>query len=287
MLSHDVMGLVALAVLWLNTLLVVLAALGPLADLLRRLMRIRRLGMVVGDVEGDEPLAEYVVEQVGRRAADDADRQAILFHDRQRTSIVHGGTVRRGADVIAIAEAPAGRAEVWIAPRDTARELRERQAETPFDEAYTSSGKPKGFERRLSFAIHRARVWVVGARRGAGIEDGIEAPADAPLLVATHDPRVWLALRALWLGGFVTLVLGAALAITWLALYPPIFGTVSTVGGALGLVFFLLVQPAGTAARDAVLLPDRAPLRGSWVKPGSQGAGGPGDELVPDHLRGT
>ncbi|HZO12649.1 MAG TPA: hypothetical protein VFB62_05315, partial [Polyangiaceae bacterium] len=62
---------------------------------------------------------------------------------------------------------------------------------------------------------------------------------------------------------------------TYLALYPPIFGTVSIVGGALGLVFFLLVQPAGTAIRDAVRVPSVAQLRGSWVRPKSEGQGSP------------
>jgi hypothetical protein len=41
---------------------------------------------------------------------------------------------------------------------------------------------------------------------------------------------------------------------------------VSTLGGAACLGFFLIVQPAGTALRDAVRLPSRAWLRGRWMR---------------------
>ena len=48
------------------------------------------------------------------------------------------------------------------------------------------------------------------------------------------------------------------------SLHPPVFGLVSTIGAALGLAFFLLVQPAGTALRDAVKLPSAPITRGTW-----------------------
>ncbi len=44
-------------------------------------------------------------------------------------------------------------------------------------------------------------------------------------------------------------ILGAATGITWLALTPPVFGPISTLGGAMGLAYFLLVQPAGVMLR--------------------------------------
>jgi len=47
---------------------------------------------------------------------------------------------------------------------------------------------------------------------------------------------------------------------------PPVFGTVSTVGGALALAFFLLVQPAAVAARNAARTPDRQPVGGIWQR---------------------
>ena len=51
-----------------------------------------------------------------------------------------------------------------------------------------------------------------------------------------------------------------------MALWPPVFGLVSTLGGALCLAFFLIVQPAGTALRDAVRVPSRAIVRGQWKR---------------------
>jgi hypothetical protein len=86
------------------------------------------------------------------------------------------------------------------------------------------------------------------------------------MLVATFDPRPWIdrkiALAALFIIGDVAL----AAACSAVALRPPRFGLVSTLGGAACLGFFLIAQPAGTALRDAVLLPSRAWLRGRWIR---------------------
>jgi hypothetical protein len=61
-------------------------------------------------------------------------------------------------------------------------------------------------------------------------------------------------------------VLAVAGACTAVALTPPAFGTISKIGAALCLAFFLLVQPAGTAVREAVRAPSRALLRGRWSR---------------------
>ena len=47
----------------------------------------------------------------------------------------------------------------------------------------------------------------------------------------------------------------------------PLFGLVSTLGGALGLAQFLGVQPLGVALRDAVTAPDRAVVHHDWAAP--------------------
>ena len=52
-------------------------------------------------------------------------------------------------------------------------------------------------------------------------------------------------------------ILAAAAGCTALALRAPVFGPVSTVGGAACLAYFLLVQPAGTALRDFARAPRR------------------------------
>jgi hypothetical protein len=54
------------------------------------------------------------------------------------------------------------------------------------------------------------------------------------------------------LEGGIVAILGGAGVCTALALYPPVFGAVSTGGGLACLLFFLLVQPFGTALRDTV-----------------------------------
>jgi hypothetical protein len=54
-------------------------------------------------------------------------------------------------------------------------------------------------------------------------------------------------------------IVGGAAGCSALALSAPVFGPVSTVGGAACLAFFLLVQPLGTALRDRARAP--APSR--------------------------
>jgi len=261
MLSRELMGLVALGVLWVNTLLVTLAAWGIVRDLLRRLSRMRALGVIEGQAKA--PIAEHAVDQVGRRASDDADRKAILFHDRRYESRIVGGSLETDDAVLLLSEGE--NAEVWVASHEAGCESLEK-----FDEAYAWAKRARGFERRVVHAL-AGRVWIVGKREG----ERIHAPADSPLLVAAFDPRDWCRRRVALLSLFILSVLAVAGGITYLALYPPIFGTVSIVGGALGLVFFLLVQPAGTAIRDAVRVPSVAQLRGSWVRPKSEGQGSP------------
>ena len=66
--------------------------------------------------------------------------------------------------------------------------------------------------------------------------------------------------------------------ITYLALYPPLFGTVSTIGGVAGLVYFLTIQAVGVAVREITVAPPRAALRGCWLRPQEPSVG----EAVPN-----
>jgi hypothetical protein len=273
------MGLLGLGILWVNTLLVALASVGTLRSLGRRLGHMRRDGVIEGEAVGDEPLAVHEIEQIGRRASDDGARQAILFHDRGFRSRVLGGVVRVEGDELSVA-AEVDRAEVWI-ERDAQRKIAACPSSSQFDEAYRMARKVRGFERTVRSEIAAGqRVWIHARRR----EDTLVAPEDAPLLVAAIDPRRWCRHRVLLLAGFVVVALAIAAAITLLALTPPLFGTLSTAGAAIGLAYFLLVQPAGVAMRDAARVPSLAFLRGSWVKTGSEGRGGPAkdEELVAD-----
>ncbi len=67
---------------------------------------------------------------------------------------------------------------------------------------------------------------------------------------------------------FVPAILAGAAGCTALALTQPVFESVaSKLGGLLGLVFFLVVLPAGTAIRDFMREPSRRFVRGVWEDP--------------------
>ncbi len=259
MLTFEIMGVLALAVLWVNTLLTVGAALTPLGELWARLRQPFRRGEIL-EATDSEVLATHIVEQVGRRAADDQARQAILFHDRAYRSSVAGGTVALAGEHLPIE--PGVPVEVWVSSADK-RALAESPA-ADFDEAYRASRKAKGYLREVTSSLRVGDpVWVA------------PPSATTPLiLVAGFEPRAWLRARLALVLGFQLAMLALSAGVTFLCLYPPVFGTVSIVGAALGLVHFLLVlQPLGVEVRDAVLLPHLAPVRGTWVKPGSEGTG--------------
>ncbi len=289
MLSREVMGILALAILWVNTLLVIGAALQELAAIARRRRRYAPLGdrragvgLVEGRVgRGDGPggaLARHLVDQVGRYAADDDDARAIAFTDRSYEGEVLGGSVQVGEETIAIeaveraAPAVPGRAgtvEIW--PRaEAVRAAAACPSSARFSEAYGDARKARGFARTVATPIEEGEpVWIFGELvDGAGsrsIRPAPGAPPDtAALLVASIDPRAVCSRAMALLAAGCIGVLAAAAICTALALWSPPFGLVSTIGGALGLAYFLLVQPAGTALRDAVRPPSRAELRGHW-----------------------
>ncbi len=248
MLSKEVMGVLALAILWVNTLLIAGDALKRAGALLR--LRARLAGAVRGRVtRGDGPggaIATLAIDQIGR-AADDA--ASIVFHDRGAAGAVHGGAVAiEGGEEIALGAAEG--VDVWVDAEAIARAAACASPEA-FDRAYESARKAKGFSR------------TVAARIGVGEE--VFATRDGRF-VSTLDPRAALAKRALVALAFVAAEIGLAAGCTIVALWPPVFGTVSTVGGALCLGYFLLVQPAGTALRDAILVPGRAIVRGRWTR---------------------
>jgi hypothetical protein len=263
MLSRDVMGVLCLAILWVNTLLIAGAAAQRVAALLRRRAEIGRpvRGRVVEAAGG--AIAVHRVDQVGRAAADDA---SILFHDRGYAGEATGGTI--ALDGGGEARVPArSEAEVWLRPDEVARAAACPSAEA-FDRALEPARKARGFSRTIAASIGEgATVWVAGVVRGEGDARVIEPPPGRPLLLATLDPRALLARKAALAAAFAAGEILLAAACTAVALWPPVFGTVSTVGGALCLGFFLLVQPAGVAVRDAVLVPARAIVRGRWVRP--------------------
>jgi len=259
-LDGGVMAALALALFWIHVVLIAAAALADLRALARLGRGVREgWSAEVCSARGPEGmLARNRVEQLGRLGRRGGPRQ-IYFHDRSHHSEVFGGTLRLddGREV-ELAPAPGAQAEVW--PELASRSERASRVEPAgFDEAALAASRARGFERAVETRIGVGdRVFVVGR-----IVEG-RVVADATLILATADPRAWLT-RARWLAiGFVLLDLALAGLCTALAVWPPYFGLVSTLGAAGALGWFLAVQPLGVAVHDALRTPDRAFLRGSW-----------------------
>lgn len=270
-LTREVMGAFALGVLWLNTLLVAAAALGRARELARRRRALRKLDLDapgsygVARVTGEEGLALLAIEQVGRWAA--GRKRAILWHDRKQSSAVRGGQVALGGRSIRVEAATAG-AETWLPPARVTAAAACADGNA-FDAAWPEARKARGSARELKVETRAGELWVAGTLRREGDELVLFSDGeDRPLVVAEIDPRAWLGQRITMLFVFApATVVGAALC-TAVALWPPVFeGVVSRVGGLLCFVYFLLVLPAGTRARDAALEPPRRLLRGRWDDP--------------------
>lgn len=263
MLSAELMGVLALCVLWVNTLLIAADALkrhAVLGERLRALRASRGRGTLItaSIVRGEGPEGVFAtsdVEQLGR-ALTVRGPQRIAFTDRAARPILHGGVVRAGDREVVVAARES--AEVWCG------KVTSRGGSDAFDAAWPAASTFRGFTTTLARRLRPGDdVWVELEGQGGDGEGGARVR-----LVACEDPervvvRARRPLRALVVGA-----LGGAALVTLLALWPPVFGTVSTLGGFAALVFFLAIQPLGTAARDLALLPDRRPMGGLWQRPG-------------------
>jgi hypothetical protein len=262
-LPYGWLAIGALVILWSNTLLVVLAAARPVRQLLDYRSRFASGGC--GEVIEGDPIACHVIAQTGRRASDDSERRGILFHDAAHHSRFAGGSISaEGGGLTRFDGLPDDSLEVWIDElrwRDIVAELQT----TGFDEAYAAACKARGFRRDITCPLGVGdRVWF------SALDDPDRA------LVASFDPLPWCRARLLEAAGWLTLMLALLAGITVLLFWPPIFGAVSTAGGGIAIVYFLLVQPAGVMLRDALAPPSRTMLRGSWVQAGSEGLGDQG-----------
>ncbi|MEP7123666.1 MAG: hypothetical protein ABJE95_22250 [Byssovorax sp.] len=275
MLSKELMGVLALAILWVNTLLIAAAAAKEIAALLawkRRLIAVEGdsgVGLVRARVtRGAGPggaLAVQRVEQLGRAATnDEGGRRVIHFADRSAVGEVFGGTATRDDGEIEIAVDAGASAEVWV-PATALAASGSCASDEVFDRAFADAKKARGFARAVEGAA-TGEVYLFGQLRPMGKGLSLAAAKPGGLLVAKFDPRPWLdrkiALAVLFIVGDIAL----AAACSAVALWPPRFGLVSTLGGAACLGFFLTAQPAGTALRDAVRVPSRAWLRGKWIR---------------------
>jgi hypothetical protein len=259
MLSREVMGVLALAILWINTGLIAAAALKQrwvLQRLSAELTSVRRGRVVRGDGPGGA-IAALQVKQVGRLVA--ARVPSIVFHDQDHASILYGGRLAvESGDALDLASSE--RVEVWIED-SSYRDAAACASLAAFDAACADAKKARGFARRVEAPILSGQdLFIATLGRGH---------AEERLLVSTFDPASWLSKKMALVSFFVVAEILVAGACTAASLHPPLFGLVSTIGGAASLAFFLLVQPIGTQVRDAIRLPSRALRKGSWTQPGA------------------
>ncbi len=255
MLSREVMGLLALAILWVSALLVAGAAWQDLRDVFGLWRRARRaLRGTVESAEGDV-LASWSVAQRGR--ALDARHDAIAFHDRAFRSTVGAGSVRIGARAYSVA----GPGEVW--PSSTARASAAAADPARFDAAHAQATRAGGFEREVTVALRAGdEVFVMGEVSG----ERLVAPATGQLILSSFDPSGRLARHAWTIVGFIVGELGACALVSRVALASPHFGPSSIFGAVLCLGFYLGVTPLAVALRERVRRPSEAYLRGTWVR---------------------
>ena len=269
MLTKEVMGLLALGILWLNAALVLAVAFKQLVRLLRTKRRFvaerARGDLVCGTVVGSSETV-YALRTIHRmgRAMTTAGPRRILFTDSAQSFEVHAFEIEVGAEALSVAAADGARAEVWIDPVRAATQRDRVPTDESFDAVFDAASKFKGHTRTIELTVVGGdRVWVSGARDESELGPG----DDRPLLVSMIDPIAWVSSRVRLVIAFIAGAATVLAAISALALYPPIFGVVSTIGGALGLAYFLGIQPLGVAVRDRIRTPARALLGGTWTAP--------------------
>lgn len=89
-------------------------------------------------------------------------------------------------------------------------------------------------------------------------------------LVSTVDPRTWVKSRLARIAGVITLDLAWVCLGTVFALWPPVFGVVSTAGALILLGHFLGMTALAMASREKSRTPGVAFLRGSWRRDAAQ-----------------
>ncbi|AKF07339.1 hypothetical protein [Sandaracinus amylolyticus] len=257
-LPYEWLGLLALGILWVNTLLIAAAAWqqrSALGAIRATMIAGRHDGTLVSGIveEGRGPegaIAMRHVEQMGR-ALTISGPDRILFTERAVDEEIFGGVVRTDAGETLDVEAARGESiEIWL--RDDAPSAR-RDAD--FERAWSRASTNKGCVSTLEQRIERgARVWL---HRGA---DGV-------LRIAALDPVAECTRKRALLAGFAVLTVLSCAVVSLIACWPPALGTISTIGGVLGVAYFLAIQPLGTAVRDAARIPPERLVTGVWQRP--------------------
>ncbi len=259
------LGLLALGIVWVTALLCALAAtdtaraLGKKAEALASRLREGEVLSGLGGPDDDRAFATHEVVQIGR-ALDAAPGASpgIAFSDKSHGGVVHGGVLRSQGSELSFG--PSEALSPWPAAEAQAAAAR-READASFDAVYKEARSGKGSPRVVRTVIGEgARVWF--ATEGSALT-----------FLSATDPLAWYRRKRSGLFLFALAELGVCGALTALALVPPAFGGASTIGGALLLLFFLLVQPLGVSLDEGAREPHCAFLRGEWRRSAPFAAG--------------
>ena len=279
MIPYEWMGVLALLILWTNVLLIAAATLKRFGAVraYRRYLERRRpaeAGPICLRVEvarGLGPngrLAALEIEQRGRQLR--AKSPTIGWSDRRRRSRLFGGKV--GTDDLEVSLPPSDRVEVWPHRTQLLERFQVPDSEA-FDAAWPDAGRSKGIERTLELSVLEGdRVWVLGELRPRSSAWVLGPYRGQPVVISAERPALWSTRTELELGFFAVLSVGIAALITRLCLGPPLFGPMSTLGGVLGLAYFLLVQPAARWMEERAQTPAQRVIHGQWRRPGGNGS---------------
>jgi hypothetical protein len=264
--DREIMGAIGLAIVWVNTGLIVAHGARELAGLRALLVRLVPLrpgvfGIAQGTFEAvpGRTGPTYRLTQTAHRGRDGK----IYFHDHRAESVFESGTVVTDTGTLSV---EAG-AEVWVWPDRNLLALRQKPDDLEeFEEFLESARRASGATRKIELSIKQGdTIYVAGTLSPEGTH--LEGSLEAPLLISATDPRRWLR-HTVWRNvAMVAAALALGMALTALCFWPPVFGLVSQLG-AFGLfIYFLLVQPFGLSLTRRNYLPHQAEVHGIWTKP--------------------
>ena len=258
-LTAEILGPIVLFVFWVNILLMAGSLLHRFKDAWReRRMMDGEFSLLRVKVLEDGPLAVFRLAQLGRRT----DSGSILFHDLDRRDTIYGAEVRVGNETL---EVLATDGEAWL---DATR--RNEVTGLPSDaeemrEALRDSERVRGYRRLAEIPLGQKgeEVWIWGRRTG----DVFQARG-----VSDSDPRGACRRRMVFcLLGAAGTILGA-IATTAVAAIPPWYQGWSTVGGALCLAYWVMIQEWVVNLDEAQKLPGEAHFDQEWSLEGATAA---------------
>lgn len=275
--SREIMALLCLTVVFVNTVLITL----DLGGWLRKLLRFR--SRLSSPRSGGERLFQGCLQGPGgARAALELvlvghgrGEGKIFFHGRSASPCFPDELHLASSDqqtAVSLLLRTDPHSWIWPSEEALAKDLACPSVEA-FDEFAPRTERGKGAERTIRMEFDAGQpVFVYGAR--ASTPESIEPaplvldPSGTPrLILAAFDPRTW-ALKQITLIGLVLPAIWLTFAaLTWICFQGPAFGFWSQVG-ALGLLgFFLLVQPLGVAVRERTVMPHERPRAPVWKRP--------------------